>query len=132
MEAIRNYVQENIVSIALVLAVLVGIGAFFCWAGSGKETDYPIVQRLQEATNFAGVELTPAAKSNCTENIFICFNTDGSGAVLSGKDLERSGLYVREIRHELKDQELYAPEFWQEMEKRRDNYNTIFVIDSTK
>ena len=132
MEAIRNYVQENIISICLVLAILVGIAAFCCWAGSGRETDYPVIQRITEATNFKGVELTSRAKSNCTQNIYICFNADGTGAILKGKDLEKSGLYVREIRHELKDEKLYSPEFWNEMQERGDVYDTIFVIDSTK
>lgn len=132
METIRTFVNEHVITICIILTILVGIGAFCCWAGSGKESDYPIQQRVVDSTNFRGVELTPRAKSNCTENIWICFNEDGTGAILTGKDLEKSGLYVREIRHELKDQDLYAPEFWQEMEKRGDNYNTIFVIDSTK
>lgn len=132
METIRTFVNEHITTIATMLAILVGIAAFCCWAGGGRETDYPVMQRVIEATNFNGVELTPAAKSNCTANIYISFNKDGSGAILSGKDLEKSGLYVREIRHELKDESLYSPEFWQEMEKRGDIYETIFVIDSTK
>lgn len=132
METVRAYVEANIVTIAIVLAILVGIGAFFLWAGSGEESAYPIQQRVIDATNFKGVELTPAAKSNCTQNIYICFNADGTGAIITGKDADKSGLYVREIRHELKDKSLYSPEFWQDMEERGDIYETIFVIDSTK
>lgn len=132
MTTVREFVQENVISIALALAVLVGIAGFCLWAGSGEETDYPITQQVIEATNFKGVELTSRAKSNVTQNIYISFNKDGSGAILSGKDLEKSGLYIREIRHELADQSLYSPEFWNEMVERGDNYDTIFVIDSTK
>ncbi len=132
METVKTFIQENIVSIAITLAILVGVGAFFLWAGSEEEPKYPIQQRVIEATSFKGVELTPRAKSNVTQNIWISFSKDGSGAILSGKDLEKSGLYVREIRHELKDQDLYDPEFWQEMEERGNIYNVIFVIDSTK
>lgn len=132
METIRTFVNEHITEIIIALLVILGIGIFFLWAGSGEESDYPIQQRVIDATNFKGVELTPAAKSNVTQNIWISFSEDGSGAVLSGKDLEKSGLYVREIRHELKDEKLYSPEFWNEMQERGDVYDTIFVIDSTK
>lgn len=132
METIRTFVNEHITTIATMLAILVGIGAFCCWAGSGRDTDYPVMQKVIDATNFKGVELTPAAKSNCTANIYISFNKDGTGAILSGKDLEKSGLYIREIRHELADESLYSSEFWQEKVERGEQYNTIFVIDSTK
>ena len=132
MTTVREFVQENTITIALILAILVGVAAFCCWAGSGRETDYPVMQRVVDSTNFNGVELTPRAKSNCTQNIYICFNKDGTGAILTGKDLERSGLYIREIRHELCDESLYSPEFWQEKVERGEQYNTIFVIDSTK
>lgn len=132
MTTVREFVQENVISIALVLAVLVGIAGFCLWAGSGEESDYPITQRVVEATNFKGVELTPRAKSNVTQNIWISFNKDGSGAILSGKDLEKSGLYIREIRHDLADQSLYAPEFWEQLVAEGQQYDTIFVIDSTK
>ena len=132
MTTVREFVQANIISISLTLAILVGVGALFLWAGSGEESEYPITQQIMEATNFKGVELTPRAKSNCTASIYISFNKDGTGAILSGKDLEISGLYVREIRHELKDQNLYAPEFWEQLVEEGRQYNTIFVIDSTK
>ena len=133
METIRTFVNEYVTEIIVALVVVLSIGIFFVWAGSGKESNYPIQQRLiTESTNFKGVELTSRAKSNCTNEIYICYTEDGTGAVLSGKDLEKSGLYIREIRHELKDQDLYAPEFWQNMEERGDIYDTIFVIDSTK
>jgi hypothetical protein len=134
METVRAYVEANIITIATVLAILVGIVAFCCWAGSGRSRnpDYPVTQRVIDATNFKGVKLTPKAKSNVTQNIWISFNKDGSGGILSGKDLEKSGLYIREIRHELRDESLYSPEFWQEMVERGDIYDTIFVIDSTK
>ena len=132
MATVKEFVEANIVTIALTLAILVGIGAFFLWAGSGEETAYPIQQKVVEATNFKGVELTPAAKSNCTSNIYICFNVDGTGAILKGKDLEKSGLYVREIRHELKDPKLFKTEYYEELVEKGEQYDTIFVIDSTK
>lgn len=131
MTTVREFVQENTITIALILAISVGVGGFFLWAGSGEEPAYPIQQRVIDA-NFKSVELSPKAKSNVTQNIWISFNKDGSGAILSGKDLEKSGLYIREIRHELRDESLYSPEFWQEMVERGDIYDTIFVIDSTK
>jgi hypothetical protein len=129
MSIIREFINNHIESIIVVLIVALLFGVFCLWAGSGEETEYPVVQSLSEAAQGPGVILTDRAKTQITSDMYIAFNEDGSGCVLGGKNLEQSGIYVSSITHEYHDPKLYSKEFWAEMEKEGRTTYMVVTID---
>ena len=129
MSIIREFVNNNVEGIIIALVIALLFGVFCLWAGSGEETEYPVVQSLIEASQGPGVILTDRAKTNITSDMYIAFNEDGSGCILGGKNLEQSGLYVSSITHEYCNPKLYSKEFWAEMEKEGRTTYMVVTID---
>jgi hypothetical protein len=122
---VNNHIEGIIVT--LIIALLVGV--FFLWANSGKETEYPVVQSLIEASQGPGVILTDRAKTQVTNDMYISYSEDGTGCILEGKNLEESGLYVASITHEFYDPSLFSKEYWEEMEKNGRTTYMVVTID---
>jgi hypothetical protein len=129
MSIIREFINNHIESIIIALIIALLVGVFFLWAGSGEETEYPVIQSLSEAAQGPSVVLTDRAKTQVTNDMYIAFNEDGSGCVLGGKNLEQSGIYVSSITHEYRDPKLYSKEFWEEMEKNGRTTYMVVTID---
>lgn len=129
MSNIREFINNNIEGIIIALIVALLFGVFCLWAGSGKDSDFPIVQPLSQAAQGPGVILTDRAKTQVTDDMVIAFNEDGSGCILEGKNIEESGLYVSSITHEYRDPKLYSKEFWEEMEKEGRTTYMVVTID---
>ena len=129
METIRTFVNNHIESIIVTFIIALLVGVFFLWANSGKETEYPVVQSLIEASQGPGVILTDRAKTQVTSDMYIAFNEDGSGCILEGKNIEESGLYVSSITHEYHDPKLYSKEFWDQIEKEGRTTYMVVTID---
>jgi hypothetical protein len=126
MSTVREFVVNHIEGIIITLAIALLIGVFCLWAGSGKDSEYPIVQSLQTAAQGPGVILTDRAKTMVTSDMYIAYSEDGSGCIIGGKEIEESGLYVSSITHQYHDPELYSKEFWKQMEK--DGRTTYMVV----
>lgn len=129
METIRTFVNNHIESIIIALIVALLFGVFCLWAGSGEETEYPVIQSLIEASQGPGVILTDRAKTQVTNDMYISYSEDGTGCILEGKNLEESGLYVASITHEFYDPSLFSKEYWAEMEKEGRTTYMVVTID---
>jgi hypothetical protein len=129
METIRTFVNNHIEGIIVTLIIALLVGVFFLWANSGKETEYPVVQSLIEASQGPGVILTDRAKTQVTNDMYISYSEDGTGCILEGKNLEESGLYVASITHEFYDPSLFSKEYWEEMEKNGRTTYMVVTID---
>ena len=129
MSTVREFINSHIEDIIIVLIIALLLGVFCLWAGSGKDSDFPIVQPLSQAAQGPGVILTDRAKTQVTDDMVIAFNEDGSGCILGGKNIEQSGLYVRSITHEYHDPSLFSKEFWAEMEKEGRTTYMVVTID---
>lgn len=129
MSTAREFINNHIESIIIVLIVAILFGVFCLWANSGKETEYPIVQQLSQAAQGPGVILTDRAKTQITDDMIIAFNEDGTGCILEGKNIEQSGLYVASITHEFYDPKLFSKEYWEEMEKEGRTTYMVVTID---
>lgn len=126
MSIIREFVNNHIEGIIIALIGALLIGVFFLWAGSGRDSEYPIVQQLSLAAQGPGVILTDRAKTQITDDMIIAFNEDGTGCILEGKHIEESGLYIASITHQFYDPKLFSKEYWAEMEK--DGRTTYMVV----
>ena len=129
MSIIREFINNHIESIVIALIVALLFGVFCLWAGSGKDSEYPIVQSLQTAAQGPGVILTDRAKTMVTSDMYIAYSEDGTGCILEGKNLEESGLYVASITHEFYDPSLFSKEYWAEMEKEGRTTYMVVTID---
>lgn len=129
MSNIREFVNNNIEGVIITLIIALLVGVFFLWAGSGEETEYPVVQSLSEAAQGPGVILTDCAKTNITSDMYISYSEDGSRCILGGKNIEQSGIYVSSITHEYRDPKLYSKEFWDQLEKEGRTTYMVVTID---
>ena len=117
MSIIREFVNNHLEGIIIALIAALLIGVFFLWAGSGEETEYPIVQSLTQAAQGPGVVITDRAKTFVTSDMYIAYSEDGTRCILGGKNFEQSKLYVASIIHKPCDPKLYSKEFWAQLEK---------------
>lgn len=129
MSIIREFVNNHIEGIIITLIIALLVGVFFLWAGSGEETEYPVIQSLIEASQGPSVVLTDRAKTQVTNDMYIAFNEDGSGCILGGKTIEESGIYVSSITHQYYDPSLFSKEYWAEMEKEGRTTYMVVTID---
>ena len=129
MSNIREFINGHIESIIIALIIALLFGVFCLWAGSGRDSEYPIVQSLSQAAQGPGVILTDRAKTQITDDMFIAYSEDGSRCILGGKTLEQSGIYVSSITHEYCNPKLYSKEFWKEMEKEGRTTYMVVTID---
>lgn len=127
--SIREFVNNNIDGIIIALIVALLFGVFCLWANSGKETEYPVVQSLIEASQGPGVILTDKAKTFVTSDMYIAYSEDGTRCVLGGKNFEQSKLYVASITHKPCDPKLYSEEFWAQLEKEGKTEYMVVTID---